>query len=223
MADIQQWRKKIQPSKARTPLEPDDIAESSLQTATPKRCLKKKVSSYFDLGQNTKSSSFHEEAATSHLPAWPVEDLYPDLKAEDDMDSVMCVLMSRPHSGLDVRYNSPLMRIFEGYRKAKEEKLVLEQKLQEATDATQSVVSQYNMAQKDWEDKKQDYKDEIKRLEVLLAKSSTRCLAEVTLARQESKLRSHKFGDGDHKETIFEFLEKTNRYSSRFYDNQRGM
>ncbi|KAF2170551.1 hypothetical protein M409DRAFT_19371 [Zasmidium cellare ATCC 36951] len=222
MADIQQWRKKIQPSKARTPLEPDDMPETPSQTVPPKRCLKKKVSSYFDLGQNTKTLSFHEEAPTSLLPTWPVDELYPEPKAEDEMDSVMRVLMSEPYARLDVRYNSSLMRIFEAYATLKDEKLELEQKVQESTDTMQSVISEHNMAQKDWEDKKQDYKDEIKRLEVLLAKSSKRGLAEVTLARQDSKLRSHKLSDDDHKETIFEFLEKTNRHSSRLYDNQRA-
>lgn len=180
------------------------------------------MSPYFDLGQTSKIASFHEEAAPFQLPAWPLDELYPEPKAEDQMDSIMCVLMSEPHTRLDVRYNSSLMRIFESYLKLKDEKVELEQKLQESSQAMQSVISKFNMAQKDWEDKKQDYKDEIKRLEVLLAKSSKRGLAEVTLARQDSKLRRDDLSDEDHKETIFEFLEKTNRYSGRFYDNQRG-
>ncbi|KAK4496912.1 hypothetical protein PRZ48_011361 [Zasmidium cellare] len=230
MADIQQWRKKIQPGKGRTPLEPDDMIDPTSQTAPPKRCLKKKVSSYFDLGQNSKTSSFyegttfHEEASTSHLTTWPVEELHPDSNpnTEDDMDSVMRVLMAEPHVRLDARHNSSILRVFESYRNMKDEKEELEQKVQESNEAMESVISKFNMAQKDWEDKKQDYKDEIKRLEVLLAKSSKRGLAEVTLARQGSKLRNHKLSDGDQKETIFEFLEKTNRSSGRFFDNQRA-
>lgn len=221
MADIQQWRRMIQPTRARTPAL-DDADE--LSPTTPKqRGLKSKVSSYFDLAPQ-KSTFGQEETSESQLPTWPLDQLYPDPNAEDEMDSVMCLLMAEPYKPLDVRFNGCLMRIFEGYLKLKGERDHLQRRVDQEVATCQAMLNKYNMAEKDWQDEKQDFKEEVKRLEVLLSKASKRGLAEVTLARQDSKLRGRKREDGSHKETIFEFLEKTRLLhpSDSFYENQRG-
>ena len=76
-----------------------------------------------------------------------------------------------------------------------------------------------------WQQERQDYKAEVKRLELLLAKGK-RGLAEVTLARQDSILRHGKqrsLSGDDTLETIFEFLEKTKRYEDSAWSSQRGI
>lgn len=220
MGDIQQWRRKIQPTCARTPALEADDSEDQILLTTPKRGLKSKVSSYFDFGHAAKSS-FHEEATSSQLPAWPFDQLYLNPKAEEEIDSVMCVLMSDPYAQLDVHFNASLMRIFENYLELRKENDELQKRLDEERAGSQAIISRFNMTEKDWEDEKQDYRVEVKRLEVLLSKASKRGLAEVTLARQDSKIRSRK-SYGDQKETIFEFLEKTKRRDDKFYNSQRG-
>ncbi|SMR60241.1 unnamed protein product [Zymoseptoria tritici ST99CH_1A5] len=224
MADIQQWRRKIQPARSRTPAptpttdfeEPDDV----LSPTTPKLRLKPKLSSYFN--PPSKPAPSIDDLTGPQLPKWPSDQLYPDPKPEDEMDAVMCHLMSNPFVHLDVHFNGSLMRIFEGYNKLKEEKFSVQQQLDARTATCKAVASKFNMAEKDWEDEKQDYKDEVKRLEVLLAKASKRGLAEVTLARQDSKLRHRNAGGLERKETIFEFLEKTQRIQDQTFSNQRA-
>lgn len=216
MADIQQWRRRIQPARARTPAFDPDDTDDMASPATPKQGLKSKVSSYFDFRQHTKTASFNEDLE-SELPRWPTDQLYPDPNAEDEMDSVMCVLMSDPYARLDVRFNGALMRIFEKFMALKEEKEQLQRRLDQEVASYQAVLSRFNMAEKDWEDERRDYKDGVKRLEILLSKTSKRGVAEVTLARQESKLHRGRKTSDDNKETIFEFLDKMKRF-----DDQRG-
>lgn len=213
----------MQPARARTPAVFDTEDSEDLPCPnTPKQRLKRKVSSYFDFGNTTKAPSIHEEPSASHLPTWPVDEPYPDPKAEEEIESVMCLLMSEPHKPLDIRFHCSLMRIFEDWLRLKEERDLLQNRLDREVEATQVVVSKYQVAEKDWEDEKQDYKDEVKRLEVLLSKISKRGLVEVTLARQDSKLRQRNLGKGVQKETIFEFLEKEKCYDDKFYNSQRG-
>jgi hypothetical protein len=224
MADIQQWRRKIQPARGRTPAraplldleEPDEM----LSPTTPKLRLKPKLSSYFN--PPPKVAPAVEDISGPQLPKWPFGQMYPDPKPEDEMDAVMCHLMSNPFVHLDVRFNGSLMRIFENYTKLKEERDEVQQQLDARTATCKAVVAKFNMAEKDWEDEKQDYKDEVKRLEVLLAKASKRGVAEVTLARQDSKVRHRNTGGFEKKETIFEFLEKTKRFEDQSWSNQRG-
>ncbi|CAK4033577.1 Hypothetical predicted protein [Lecanosticta acicola] len=223
MADIQQWRRKIQPaSRVRTPALED--TEDTLPPATPKqRGLKSKVSSYFDLGL-PKSTVGQEETAEPQLPIWPRDQLYPDPNVEDQMDSVMCRLMAHPHIPLDVCFNGNLMRIFEGYVRLKEERDTLQKRLDHDASAFQAMLSKYNMAEKDWQDEKEDFKEEVKRLEILLSKTSKRGLAEVTLARQDSSLRSRKRERSDHKETLLEFLDRAKilHPPDKIYESQRA-
>ena len=77
-----------------------------------------------------------------------------------------------------------------------------------------------------WERDKGEYKAEVKRLELLLAKGE-RGLAEVTLARQDSVLlrgqrHQGKPRDDTTLETIFEFLERTSQYEDKVWGSQRG-
>ena len=223
MADIQHWRRMIQSNRARTPaLEPEDSEELLSPPIPQKGRLKRKVSSYFDFHANVKPVTANDIPGESQLPTWPPDQLYPDPKAEDEMDSIFCRLMSDPYSALDVQFNGSLMRIFESYIKLQDEKDMLQKRLDHETQTASALISKFNMAEKDWQDELQDYKEEVKRLEVLLAKASRRGLAEVTLARQDSKLRSRKAERQDGRETIFEFLEKTPRRHDSVYNNQRG-
>ncbi|KAF7196188.1 hypothetical protein HII31_02589 [Pseudocercospora fuligena] len=224
MADIQQWRRRIQPTRSRTPYTPQEPDESDdyFSPTTPKRKLKPKLSSYF--GHNQKSSLQEEFApVTAELPSWPLEQLYPDPKAEQMIDSVMCRLMADPYEPLGVQHNSSLMAICEDYLKLRDEKCQLQRQLESELDSTQDLIAKFNAAENDWIEERDDYKEEVKRLEVLLAKNSKRGVAEVTLARQDSKLRNRNSQLGSRKETVFEFLEKTKRFEDAAWSGQRAM
>ena len=137
----------------------------------------------------------------------------------------MCKLLAEPYRPLDSRFNTMLMQIFEGYRHLKDEKdRIGLQHLQE-TEKRDAFEQALHHASQQWEVERQEYKAEVKRLELILAQGK-RGLAEVTLARQDSMLRRSKqysVGNDDSLETIFEFLEKTKRYEDRAWSSQRGM
>ncbi|KAM3422098.1 hypothetical protein BST61_g2472 [Cercospora zeina] len=223
MADIQQWRRKIQPTRSRTPATPfpdHEEPEDYLFSTTPKKRTKPKLSSYF--GNHQKSCPQEEVTTSAELPAWPPDQFYPEPKPEEVLDEMMCTLMAALYEPLDPRHNSSLMLVFEGYRDLIDEKALLQQRLAKEAASNKALVAKFNMAEKDWEDEKQDYKDEVKRLEVLLAKASKRGVAEVTLAREDSRLHGRQSRGLRKKETIFEFLEKSSLYDDKAWGNQRA-
>lgn len=139
----------------------------------------------------------------------------------------MCRLMSNPYDGLDPRFNGMLMQIFECYRNASDEKVQLHVQLDDEITRRKALLQALQHSQKLWSEEREDYKSEVKRLELLLAKGK-RGLAEVTFARQDSELRQK---NDDRRsmlvdnglETIFELLERTNRYDDKAWSSQRGM
>ena len=230
MTDIHQWRRMIQPARVRTPaVEPDE--GSLLSPTTPRKGLKPKLSSYFS--QNTtlsgpsKTDVVSEEdvfAQTSWYTSWSANGSAQSPDVERLIESVMCKLLADPYRPLDSRFNSMLMQIFEGYRHLRDEKNRLQLQLQQEAEKRDALEQALHDASDQWEVERQDYKAEVKRLELILAQGK-RGLAEVTLVRQDSVLRhgkQHSIGNDDTLETIFEFLEKTKRYEDRAWSSQRG-
>lgn len=150
--------------------------------------------------------------------------MWPKPDAESEMESLLCKLMSDPRGQLDVQHNGALLRIFEAFLGLRDDKQRLQERLRDAARERELIISRCNMAEKDWECEKQDFRDEIKRLEVRLARVSKRGIAEVTLARQDSKIHARKFSGKDNRETIFGFSRTVRRanYEERVWNNQRG-
>ncbi|KAK0290607.1 hypothetical protein LTR35_000038 [Friedmanniomyces endolithicus] len=231
MNDIPQWRRMIQPSRSRTPaVEPED-SDGMASPVTPKRGLKPTISSYLTHhGLTVKSepsyASLNEDPFSPGLPAWPEEQPYPHPDAEGLIDSIMCRLMTEPYSSLDPRFNGMLLHIFEGHRNVRDCKQQMEEQLDDAMQGKKSLLYRLQQAQKQMSEQRQEYKAEIKRLELLLAKGK-RGLAEVTIARQDSQLRqreSHRRSEqlDDGLRTIFDVLERTQRSDEKTYGTQRG-
>lgn len=234
MNDIQQWRRMIPTTRARTPAVDHDESDGPGSPTTPKRGLKPKLSSYFTghggsahaLKPETSFASISDVLFVPKLPAWPDEEAHPNPDAESLIDSIMCRLMSDPYGSLDPRFNGMLMQIFEAYRSADDEKTRLQVQLNAEVNSRHMLLQRLQQAQKQWSEERQEFKVEIKRLELLLAKGD-RGLAEVTTARQDSLLRqkqsyrrSQHMTDG--LQTIFDILEKSKRYEDKAYSSQRG-
>ncbi|KAI7283111.1 hypothetical protein KC345_g3107 [Hortaea werneckii] len=239
MADIQQWRRKIQTSRARTPavqeLNDDNLNDGIATPLTPKRGLRPKISSYFTKDPGT-ATLVRADASTSHLdekhspcalPTWPDDESFPSPDADSLVDSIMCRLMAQPYAALEPRFNGALLRHFESHRCMQDERLRLQQQLEAEMKRGTLLYQRLQTAQKQWSDERQDFKAEIKRLELLLAKGK-RGVAEVTLAREDSELRRKESvrrsrGIDDGLETVFEFLEKTRRWEDKAYGSQRAV
>ncbi|KAI7368161.1 hypothetical protein KC354_g2870 [Hortaea werneckii] len=237
MADIQQWRRKIQTSRARTPAvqELNDDTDGIATPVTPKRGLRPKISSYFTkdpctaatVKADAPTALLDEKTSLCALPTWPDDEPFPSPDVEAVFDSILCRLMAEPYAALEPRLNGALMRLFESHRCINDERLKLQGQLENEMKRGELLYQRLQAAQKQWSDERQDFKAEIKRLELLLAKGK-RGVAEVTLAREDSELRRKESvrrsrGIDDGLETIFEFLEKTRRWEDKAYGSQRGM
>ncbi|KAI7373629.1 hypothetical protein KC328_g16517, partial [Hortaea werneckii] len=237
MADIQQWRRKIQTSRARTPAvqETNDDTDGIAIPTTPKRGLRPKISSYFTKDPGTAASVrvdapnslLDEKNSSCVLPTWPDDESFPSPDAEGLVDSIMCRLMAQPYACLEPRFNGAILRLLESHRCGNDERQKLQQQLESEVKRRTLLYQRLQAAQKQWSDERQDFKAEIKRLELLLAKGK-RGVAEVTLAREDSELRRKESvrrsrGIDDGLETIFEFLEKTRRWEDKAYGSQRAV
>lgn len=233
MTDIQQWRRKIQPTRTRTPAVDFEEADGIHPPMTPRKGLKPKFSSYFMQHANGAGTSKKEspsprnDAGDFEWPTWPAEDPYPSPDADVLIDSVMCRILGSPYEGLHPRFNGVLLQIFEGFRSLADEKQRLLAKSEHEVDRVSEMERVMQRSAKQWNREKQEYKAEIKRLELLLAKGKGG-LAEVTLARQDSLLRLHqaekssKARKHDTLETIFQFMEKNKKNEERVWNHQRG-
>lgn len=230
MTDINQWRRMIQPARVRTPaVEPEE--GSLLSPTTLRKGVKPKLSSYFSQHAPVSGPSRTDQASeddvfsrTPWYPQWTVNGPTPSPDAEKLMESVMCKVLAEPYRALDPRFNNMLMQIFESYRHLKDDKDRLQRQVEQESERREALEQALHHASEQWEAEKQDYKAEVKRLELILAKGK-RGLAEVTLARQNSVIRHSKhqsMGNDETMETIFEFLEKTKRYEDRAWSSQRG-
>ena len=199
---------------------------------TPRKGLKPKFS-YFSQHANgagpskKESSSQRNDVDDFEWPTWPAEDPYPSPDADVLIDSVMCRILGSPYEGLHPRFNGVLLQIFEGFRSLADEKQRLLAKAEQDSDRVSEMEKVMQKSAKQWNGEKQEYKAEIKRLELMLAKGKGG-LAEVTLARQDSLLRIHqaerssKARKHDTLETIFQFMEKNKKHEEKVWNNQRG-
>lgn len=232
MNDIQQWRRMI---GARTPAVERDDSDGVPSPTTPKRGLKPKLSSYFthqspgNKALRTESSfpSLDDVLFTPKQPAWAHDQPFPDPQAERLIDSIMCRLMSDPYGSLDPRFNGILMHIFEAYRGLGDDKARLQFQIETEVRGRQALLQRLQDAQKQWSEERQEYKAEIKRLELLLAQGKDG-LAEVILARTDSLLRQNQAIRRSQQapeglQTIFDTIERNRRYEDKAYGGQRGM
>ena len=221
----------IQPARARTPAveaeEPDGIGSPT----TPRKGFRPKLSSYFMQCSNPGPPSRTDLVSGEDLlnPTWPSSSFNepsPNRDTESLIDAIMCRLLACPYDKLDSRFNGMLLQIFESYRNVSDEKQELQTNFEREVDRRTAMEAAMHRSAHRWSQERQQYKAEVKRLELLLSQGK-RGLAEVTIARQDSLLRNRKRGHGDMTpdeslETIFEFLEKTKRYEDKQWSSQRG-
>lgn len=136
-------------------------------------------------------------------------------------------LMTDPFRVLDTRDNSSLMMIFEAYRNLRDDNAALKEKLRSEIECRYAAELEAEEAEKRWQQEKTEYRTEVKRLEILIAKGK-RGLADVMRARQDSMLqrgrrRESKETHNDQKETVFEFLERTRAEDLDARLSQRGL
>lgn len=214
--------------------EPDQDVRSAASTrpSTPKKGLRPKLSSYlsqsgpFGATSKPEPEPIFAELSTQSFPSWAIEDTFPHPSAEQLIHTILCRLMSQPYDALDTRFNGALLQIFEAYRNLSDQRERLERSLAGETDSRLAERSAAQRAEHGWEEEKQSYKAEVKRLELVIAQGK-RGVADVALVRQDSLIRRKKQvitpeEEDDGKETVFQFLEKTKRFEDPAWSGQRG-
>ena len=232
MTDINQWRRGL-PARARTPaldfVEHEHDTRSASVPPTPRRGVRPKLSSYFTQAGPGKTDPLIYEDVGSPLPSWDPGNPFPSPNADSLMESIMCRLMSNPYDPLEPRFNGMLLQIFEEFRNLKDEKESLKAQVELERDGRYADKEEVLSREAKFEEERMEWKAEVKRLELLLAKGK-RGLAEVTKARQDSVIRRRRaqFADSSdeagsrRKETIVEFLQKSKRYEDKAWSSQRG-
>lgn len=184
-----------------------------------------KISSYFShrtssanhgrssIWSADQRTSFKETISSPH-ETWP-EGCEPD--PDQMMDSMMRTLMAEPYRPLDVKHNSPLLMIFEGFRNLRDENASLMRKLKYEVETRFASHHETERERQKWQQEREEYKAEVKRLELIIAKDKEG-VAGVFRARQGSILRNEhrrrtasgaNTSKNDPRETVFEFLERT--------------
>ncbi|KAL1306022.1 hypothetical protein AAFC00_004152 [Neodothiora populina] len=237
MADMVQWTRRVQSLRVRTPLphvDSDDVS-SDMVTAltTPRKKLRPRLSSYFS--HHMPSTGIDNLPRSSpDLVSMPQQQEQPDsrdtyvcqIEPQRLMECILTKLMVDPFHTLDARDNSSLLMIFESYRTLCDQNAALSEKLQNEVDCRYAVEVEAEKTEKRWQQEREDYRAEVRRLEILVAKGQ-RGLVDLVNARQYSTLRRDRRRaevaiDADHKETVFEFLERTRLEDAEAKRSQRG-
>lgn len=229
----------IQPCRIRTPLPYIDHDDASAETvsspATPRRKVRPKLSSYFSQYIPATGHGKHEPLNADHTCfdvaqisastyTWPGF-CQPD--PEVLMESIMRKLLADPFQPTDARDNSSLMMIFEAYRSLRGQNMALCEELKNEGDCRYAGEMEAERAEKIWQQEREGFRAEIKRLELLIVKGK-RGMADVMRARQDSMLRKARKRqdlpvENDSKETVFEFLERTRAEDEDARQSQRGV
>ena len=216
MTDIVQWRRKIQPARVRTPALIDlNDSEAEVSPATPRKPL---IPTFTTSKSQADLKLPDHDWVLRRTPSWITDQPAPDPSVDQLIDSLMCNFLGDPYNGLAGRFSSDLMCVFEAYRNLKDERQDLLAKLEAAEERCRSM-------QQTWDCERQDYKAEVKRLELILSKGK-RGLAEVTIARQDSFLKRgqrSRATDDSGLEAILEHLERGKRYEDKTWGSQRGI
>lgn len=221
----------IQPARSRTPAADTDDSDgfAFLSPTTPRKGLKPKFSSYFAQPSalslpNATDAPLINDFFHQTFPSWSGQT--PDPDADKLIDSIMSRLLAEPYYSLESRFNGSLLLIFEAFRNLKDEKSDLQLHLQREIERRKTLELAVQDSAERLERERREFKAEIRRLEVLLAKGENG-VAEVTLARQDSLLRyGQRIRDNIKAdktlETVFEFLERTKTRVDKRWSSQRG-
>lgn len=169
----QGWRRTISASRPQTPVngapatstlrDVDDIAGET-QDSTPRRDSKPKLARYTSLFSSLKDVNKGPEFAEPwSADAPPVFEPYPDpLYA---LQSLRSFMFKAPSAAIPPSYSNALFRIFDSYGKLREQNQRLEELAQEMIRDWTRMEEHFNM-------READYKGEIRRLELLIARSA---------------------------------------------------
>ncbi|KAG9192657.1 hypothetical protein G6011_11391 [Alternaria panax] len=188
------WRKTRQGSRPQTPVaavpttptieNADDTRSERSDTPAPRRDSKPKLARYTSLFANFKETVKEPEFAFS--APWGEDAPPPFQPYIDPLDVVLSVRshMATAYKPIPMEHNSGLFRVFEDYRKVREQKESISRMMED-------TLKDWRKAEAHWKYLKDCYGAEIRRLELLIARG-TSGMAGLMQARQDSVVRRHR-------------------------------
>ena len=195
---IPQWRRRIQPSRNKTPTPAPELDEAQnennniLTSQNTRPRSRPRLSAYLTKHLSTGSTGNARPTRTeaSNLVAAGIEYCStPEIRLV--VNCLTTRLANSPHLPLDVRLNSNILTLLEAYRDLTEEKETIQQQLEEENQKERQLRDHFAKAEQEWSTKEEQYKAEIKRLEILMAQGKSG-LAAVLQARQDSIVKRKK-------------------------------
>lgn len=97
-------------------------------------------------------------------------------------------------SQVPVQYNSTILHVLEAYQELRMDLRRKEETIEELKQTHTNDIKDFEMLATKWELKEQDYKGEMKKLEILLSRTAGG-LEQVSLARTKSRVHGSKIGE----------------------------
>lgn len=147
----------------------DARGDTTSEASTPRRTVRPKFSRYLSgyrsLKDGSKDAEFRQPWSEDAPPPYitPIDPLM-------SLNSVYSYMNSFPTKPIPIEYNSNLFRIFEDYCKVRHDKDTLDELLQQTFDG-------FRHAEEFWAESESQYEEEIRRLELLIARDGSSGMA----------------------------------------------
>ncbi|OBT62663.1 hypothetical protein VE03_07485 [Pseudogymnoascus sp. 23342-1-I1] len=150
-------------------------------------------SSFLDAGHiNTPSSTWHSNEGGLSYHMRDLDRAVYNPTADQLAETLKVIMMTNGSCDpVPVEYNSCILQVLEGYHTIRHELKMKTRELEEAKKEKEEMANELWQKMLEWKDEESRYKTEIKKLEVILAKTP-RGMELVTLARSQSVLRRNK-------------------------------
>ncbi|PVH87031.1 hypothetical protein DL98DRAFT_567284 [Cadophora sp. DSE1049] len=170
-----------------------DSEDGNIPTPTPRLRPTSRVSSYIGMRPSTPPIP---QTPDTYFSLKDPESIYHE-PSRDQMAEMLKVVMMNQSSTtpVPVEYNNCILHVLEAYHELRTELRLREETIEELKHTHTKDIKDFEMLATQWETKEQDYKAEMKKLEVLLSKTDGG-LEKVSLARSKSTVHgAQRVGD----------------------------
>lgn len=200
MADIPAW---LRGFRSRTPVPTTSIgepqifidnteeeaeeAEEEMAKESSRLRPATRVSSLLAFGRPAASSFTASEAFPAVTDA---EHVWHNPNADQMVETLMVIMMTKPSTEpVPVECNTLVMHVLEAYRKLRADVTKIEARLHESVESHQEDARLYEELATQWRLREEDYKSEMKKLEIIIAHGTHTGMEAVVMARSQSVLQ----------------------------------
>lgn len=194
MADIPGWLKGFQ--RARTPnvTTPSDLFSDETNETTEEIQGAPSASRAFSYQNSGRLSAPSMSASESQPHLNQVEQIWHNPDPDQMAETLKVAMMTQDSfDPLHVRFNSCILHVLEAYHHQREVLIVRDREIRDQRQSHENDIKDFKQQRLQWIEKEEEYKNDMKKLEVMLA-TGARGLELVTLARSKSALNRTRSG-----------------------------